>query len=160
MPVSDEQFAALVALIEDGELDERITDLLAAIDDRNERRKHQIERLVESIWGPGARVVGGSEPRQIVSSSPQPNAPAPPGYYRAQDGQFYPLPQTPESVDVQPDFPPSKPVVWPAPIESQSGGGGGLGVSPVRDPMSSGGDLGDGDPNIVSTGAQIQRYGG
>ncbi len=157
MAIDDPSFAALVTLIEDGELDDRMVDLIAVIDQRNERRKHEILRLVQSIWGPDANVVGGTPPRESVNASPT-NEPAPPGYYRAMDGQFYPVPQTPTlNPTPEVDPAPSRPGNWPAPIESASLGGG-LGVSPVRDPMSAGGDLGDSDPNIVSTGAQIERY--
>ena len=45
---------------------------------------------------------------------------------------------------------------WPTPIESI--GSGGVDTSPVKDPMSEGGGqdpFGDGDTDIVSTGAQI-----
>lgn len=149
MAIDDPSFAALVTLIEDGELDDRMIELIAVVDQRN-------ERLVQSIWGPDANVVGGTPPRESINASPT-NEPAPPGYYRAMDGQFYPVAQV-ATGDPEPvvDPAPSRPGNWPAPIESASLGAG-LGVSPVRDPMSSGGER-DSDPNIVSTGAQIERY--
>jgi len=130
MPISDTDFQQLVSLIEDGELDDRMLDLRAAIDERNARRKDDILKLVKSVWG---------EEAAITTEPPLPNerpAPVPRAEY------------TPE---------PAGGGTWPEPIVSAGTGDGsgstGAGFEPVRDPMA--GNLGDDDPDIVSTGAQI-----
>jgi len=128
--LSDHDFAALVLLIENGELDDRMIDLITAIDERNERRKSEIIKLVQSVWGPGA-TIASEEPAVRYDSTPIDAAS-----------------QVPQSTQAQ--------VTWPEPIESAVGIGD---LSPVADPMSTGSDpYGDSDVNIVSTGGQIERF--
>lgn len=141
MPINDTDFAQLVNLIEDGELDDRMLELQRAIDERNSRRKDDILKLVKSVYGDDAAIV----------TERTPNPPITPR--RGHVGEEGVLPQprvdyTPAEDDEVPPSPPG----WPEPIVSM-GGGGGVGMSPVADPM---GDGADEDVDIVSTGAQFQ----
>jgi hypothetical protein len=137
MPINDTDFAQLVSLIEDGELDDRLIDLQRAVDDRNGRRKDDILKLVKSVWGDDATIVDHHEPNPTPRRvRPQPPEPTHRVSYEPVDDD---------------EVPPSPPG-WPDPIVSM-GGGGGIGVSPVLDPM---GDGADEDVTDISTGAQFR----
>jgi len=154
--ISEENFKVIVDLIEDGEMDDRMMDLQRAMDDRNERRKEDILKLVRSVWGQDAHIVGGQVVKPVHSVE-----------YTDSQGrpvdQDHPAAQARARVDYVPTDGPQLPQgtpdsmsQWPTPIESI--GSGGVDTSPVKDPMSEGGGqdpFGDGDTDIVSTGAQI-----
>lgn len=153
MAITEAQFGAIANLIADGELDDWMVDLQKAVDQRNERRKDEILKLVQSAWGKDAKVVTSDEPNVFVRKAVARGEAAP------RD------PRAP--VEYVPDVGPPLPggaqdamsAAWPTPIESQSvGGGGAAPFSPVPDPMAGGGGsdpFGDRNPDIVSTGAQI-----
>lgn len=148
MSLSSDQFAQLQQYIEDGELDDWMLELRTAIDERNARQREAILKLVRSVWGDDA---------QIVSTTA--SAPAQTGNVfvdraRARD----PIPYVP---DDGPQIPAAVPE-WPSPVQSAGSLGGVPSgeqpvYSPVADPLAAGSSnaYGDGDPNIVSTGAQI-----
>lgn len=148
MSVSTDQLTAIVTLIEDGELDDRMADLQQAIDQRNSRRKDDILKLVKSVWGDAARIVGpAGQTASIAPLAAQVEREGVP--YEPDSG-----PQIPASVSD------SASASWPTPIASHGGAGAEAGFSPVSDPMVSGGgglggSLGDGDPTFASTGGQI-----
>ena len=154
MAISDNDFAQLVSLIEDGELDERMMSLQAAIDERNTRRKADILKLVKSVYGEEASIVSEHLPNPVsVPRDSEARAAfrgggvgdPPIGMHAKRD----PVQYEPED----PDEVPPGPAGWPDPIVSM-GGGGGAGFSPVADPMGDGGD--DGDVDTFSTGAQFR----
>src|SRR4051794_13586942 len=117
MPITAEDFKKLVQLVEDGELDEYMLALRDALDERNNRRKEGIRKLVKSVWGEDAEIVNGA----VVS--------------QATPAQRHRTDRAP--VEYQPDTGPAIPSAagdsmtaeWPSPIES-SGGGGGQGAPP------------------------------
>jgi hypothetical protein len=138
-----------MAITDDGELDDRMLELQQTIDERNARRQDDILKLVRSVWGQDAQIVGGGGGQAPTIHNA--GDPPPPRSVRA------PVPYQPDGGPAIPSGTADSMSVWPTPIESNSGGGG-AGFSPVPDPMSeSGGSdpFGDGNPDVVSTGAQI-----
>lgn len=121
--VSREQFDSLILLIEDGEIDDYMLELQGAINERNERRKGDIMKLVRSAFGDSAQVVTDSGAQVAV--------------------------ETPRVQRQVREYEPKAPTItdWPSPIESMTGGTGG--VSPVADPMA------EGDVEVESTGGQF-----
>jgi hypothetical protein len=152
--ISQDQFEQLRQLIEDGELDDFMTDLREVMDERNSRRREAILKLVKSVWGDDAQIVAGSAPAEtgntFIDRANRRAARAPIDYV---PGEGMDLP--PSAQDSMSE--------WPSPIVSQALAGGGTPetaqaiYSPVTDPMASGGgnSFGDGNPDIISTGGQI-----
>lgn len=145
MPINDDQFAGIIQLIEDGELDDRMMDLQAAVDDRNGRRKEAILKLVKSVFGENAEIrMTDDELRERMG------LPAAPSSTEGRPGRA-PVPYVPDDGPAIPTTP--DPMSHPLPTPIVSTNSSGEGFAPAADPM--GGNFGDGDANFVSTGAQI-----
>jgi hypothetical protein len=104
---SKQDMAQLVNLIEDGELDNYFVELRAAIDDRMQRQREVVLKIVKATFGDDATVVNGGQENTglpVRPSALDPTGSAP--VIQLEDGTQVPLvPDDPDKFAVPPDLP-------------------------------------------------------